>query len=196
MLCFFSEFIFFSLVSQLIHCKSLGDFLCLVSWVDKIFHCTKLGSTELSQLGVTDFDCPKEFSIKFSLSFSAPAPLNDSYPLLASRATQWLDVFLKDQTHLINNLEVPSWKLMSKGERGIHQSLSLSIQNKRCTLQEERMLHVSKRGETWLVCSLVVLVFSPYLLPISNVRFRGRGSSLRRDNYFFWGHVCFKEVFT
>ena len=75
------------------------------------------------QLGVTDFGCPKEFSVKFLLRFSAPAPLDDSYPLLASRATQWLDVFLKDQTYLINNLEVPSWKLMSKGERGITSKL-------------------------------------------------------------------------
>ena len=91
------------------------------------------------------FCCSKEFSVKHFLSFSAPAPLNDSYPLLASGTTLWLDVFLKDQTHLTNNLEVPSWKLMSKGERGIHQSLPLQ---KRCTLQEERLLHVSKRGET------------------------------------------------
>ena len=127
------------------------------------------------------FCCTKEFCVKHFLSFSAPAPLNDSYPLLASRATQWLDVFLKDQPHLINNREVPSWKLMSKGERGIHQSLSLQ---KRCTLQEERMLHVSKRGETWLVFSLVVLSF--LTLPTPNIQCQIQG-----ERKFFKGSQLF-----
>jgi len=144
-LCFFSvsSLLAWFAVNSL---QILVRFPCLVSWVDKIFHCIKLGSTELSQLGVTNFDCSKEFSVKFSLSFSAPAPLDDSYPLLASRATQWPSVFLEDQTHLINNLEVPSWKLMSKGERGIHQSLSLSIQNKDAPYKR-RECYMFLRGE-------------------------------------------------
>jgi hypothetical protein len=40
---------------------------------------------------------------------------------------------------------------MSKGERGIPQSLLQALLYKKreiCILQEERMLHVSKRGET------------------------------------------------
>ena len=36
---------------------------------------------------------------------------------------------------------------------------------------------------------LVALVFSPYLLPISNARFRGRGSSFKGRQLFSFGDM-------
>ena len=106
--------------------------------------------------------------------------------------------------------KIPSWKLMSKGEREhikayhirenahLKHLLMLLILKRKVVscLQEGKdmivyVMTLSCPGH-FLVCSDFLL---PYLLPLSHVRFRGRKTSKGRKSLEFfaylysWGHV-------
>ena len=98
-------------------------------------------------LGATDFIKGKTLCHIFCVS-SDPAPLNESCPLQASHFYHCFMLWLKDQTHSrqipkrereITSLSIPSWKLMSKGEREITSKLITSTGGER-DLQGERIL--------------------------------------------------------
>ena len=118
-----SRFIFLSICSafpasnslqifQLIPCKSLWDFTCLVSWGDKCFLCDELGHTELfTSVQPNTFgaiEAPnsvlpislqeRHFATCSCIAFD-PAPLNESCPLQASHLPCCFVLWLKDQTH-------------------------------------------------------------------------------------------------
>ena len=106
--------------------------------------------------------------------------------------------------------KIPSWKLMSKGEREHIKAYHI---RKNALLKLLPMLLILKRkdvsclqeGKDMIVCVVTIfvlmvlfaLIFFPYLLPLSNIRFRGRKSSfLGEENlcnslhiFIPWGHV-------
>ena len=91
--------------------------------------------------------------------------------------------------------KIPSWKLMSKGEREITSKLNhfyrgRETQDAWCSRGEKS--HVFKKGKTcsylfvcissiYFLWALILLCFSvPYLLPVSHARFRGSKTSKGR----------------
>jgi hypothetical protein len=64
------------------------------------------------------------------------------------------------------------------GERCTSKLMTL---RERDAFHKRRVCYIFLRGEKHdlFICVLFALVFSPHLLPISNVRFRGRGSLFR-----------------
>ena len=96
--------------------------------------------------------------------------------------------------------KIPSWKLMSKGERakkGERRPQMLGV-------QEERS-HMSLRGERHVYVMLMLmicfaLILFPYVLPLSNTRFRGSKTPKEKKSVKFiaylysWGHVEFNVV--
>ena len=106
--------------------------------------------------------------------------------------------------------EVPSWKLMSKGERehikAYHiRENALIKASPDALILKRKVVSCLQEGKDMIVyvmtlsCSGYFLVCSdfllPYLLPLSHVRFRGRKTSKGRKSLEFiaylysWGHV-------
>ena len=93
--------------------------------------------------------------------------------------------------------EVPSWKLMSKGERehikAYHiRENALIKASPDALILKRKVVSCLQEGKDMIVYVIILSCYDfllPYLLPLSNVRFRGRKTSKGRKSLEFIAYL-------